>query len=161
MCFLLTYDVLHPIKRRVNDKENSSMKIAVTNQDFRAITAHAGVTRRFIVCEFAVDGRLIFEVDHLDFDKTMSMRAFREKKSAHPLDQMDVPITGGAGSVFMTRPHARGVRLGVTGETDPIQAIIDLQNNETKPPNSHSCNHYHHHDVTFLTAMNGDGSVCY
>lgn len=136
------------------------MKIAVTSQNFRTITAHAGMTRRFLIFALAVDEKPIVEIGRLDLDKTMSMHGFRGNKGAHPLDQMDVLITGGAGAGFITRLHSRGVRVVVTGETDPIKAIIDLQNNETKAPSPHSCNHYHHHDVTFLTAMHGEDRAC-
>lgn len=130
------------------------MKIAVTSQNFRTITAHAGMTRRFLVYELSPDSKSVVEIDRLDLDKSMSMHGFRGNKGAHPLDQMDVLITGGAGDGFVTRLHARGVRVVVTGETDPLQAIVDLQINKIKPPKPHLRNNYHQRRSTFFATMN-------
>ncbi len=120
------------------------MKIAVTSQNFRTITPHAGKTRRFLVYEIDPSGEVI-EGERLDLDKMMTMHEFQGNQDAHPLDEMDVIISGSAGAGFVQRLHARGVRVVVTGETDPMQAIADLQNDRIKPPAPHSCNHHNHH----------------
>jgi predicted Fe-Mo cluster-binding NifX family protein len=75
----------------------------------------------------------------------MTIHEFRGGDAAHPLDEMDVLITGSAGAGFVQRLHSRGVQVVQTGEKDPIQAISDLRSGQIKPTNPHSCNHHHHH----------------
>jgi len=48
------------------------MKLAVTSQNFRTITGHAGKTRRFIIFA-AEDNETAVEIDRLDLAKEMSM----------------------------------------------------------------------------------------
>lgn len=119
------------------------MKIAITSQNFRTVTPHAGKTRRFLVYEVNADGEAS-EIGRIDLDQSMTIHEFGGRDDAHPLDQMDVLITGSAGAGFVQRLHARGLQVVVTGETDPVQAIADFRENRIKPPNPHSCNHHHH-----------------
>lgn len=122
------------------------MKIAVTSQNYRTVTGHAGKTRRFLVYEATPDGDPV-ETERLDLDKVMTMHEFRNNQGSHPLDQMDVLITGSAGSGFVQKMFSRGVAVVVTGEEDPIQAVKDLMQNQIKPPAPESCNHHGHgHD---------------
>ena len=65
------------------------MKIAVTSQNFKNVTPHAGKTRRFLVYEVGGDGEPV-ETGRLDLDKVMTIHEFRGGDAAHPLDQMDV-----------------------------------------------------------------------
>ncbi len=119
------------------------MKIAVTSQNFRTITPHAGKTRRFLVYEINTDGAPS-EIGRIDLDKNMTIHEFGAREDAHPLDQMDVLITASAGAGFVQRLHSRGIQVVVTGETDPIQAIADLRNNRVRSPSPGSCNHHGH-----------------
>lgn len=120
------------------------MRIAVTSQNFRTITPHAGKTRRFLVYEVDGDDEPV-ETGRLDLDKMMTIHEFHGNDAAHPLDEMDVLITGSAGAGFVQRLHSRGVQVVQTGEKDPMQAIADLRNGQIKPTDPHSCNHHHHH----------------
>ncbi len=120
------------------------MKIAITSQNFRTVTPHAGKTRRFLVYEISPEGEPR-EVGRIDLDQSMTIHEFGGRADAHPLDQMDVLITGSAGAGFVQKLQERGVQVVVTGETDPVQAIADLRGNRVKPPSPHSCNHHHHH----------------
>ena len=83
------------------------MKIAVTSQNFRTITPHAGRTRRFLVYEAAEGGEPV-EVDRLDLPKELSMHEFHAD-SPHSLDAVDVIIAGSFGEGFATRMAARGI----------------------------------------------------
>lgn len=98
------------------------MKVAVTSQNFRSVTAHAGKTRRFLIFDLrcACSPR---ESERLDLPKEMSFHEFRGDR--HPLDGVSALITGGAGEGFRVRMAQRGIELVVTGETDPVQAVID------------------------------------
>jgi len=96
------------------------MKIGVTSQNFKTITGHAGKTRRFLV--FFQDGEgKATEVDRLDLPKSLSMHEFRG--TAHPIDSLDVLITGGCGDGFRLRMASRGIRVVTTSETNPETAV--------------------------------------
>ena len=97
------------------------MRIAVTSQNFRTVTGHAGRARRFIV--FAVgDTAPPRELERLDLDAGMAIHGY-DRLAPHPLDSVDVLITGGAGEGFVRHLAARGVRVVATAETDPRLAV--------------------------------------
>ncbi|BAO44178.1 NifB/NifX family molybdenum-iron cluster-binding protein [Thiolapillus brandeum] len=111
------------------------MKIAITSQNFRTITGHAGKTRRFLV--YADDGQgNAIEVDRLDLSREMAMHEFRGDE--HPLQAMDVLITGGCGQGFVRRMAAWGIQVLPTSETAPqaaAQAV--LEGRPLPPPEPH------------------------
>lgn len=109
------------------------MKIAVTSQNFRTITGHAGKTRRFIVFSSNDQGQWI-EIDRLDLPKEMSMHAF--KGADHPIDDFDVLITAGCGAGFIRKLAGRGVKVITTSETDPAKAVNDFAAGAPLPPAS-------------------------
>jgi predicted Fe-Mo cluster-binding NifX family protein len=97
------------------------MKIAVTSQNYRTITPHAGRTRRFLVYEPA-DGAEPVEVDRLDLPKALSMHEFHGK-GPHPLDAVDVIIAGSFGEGFAARMKRRGIIAVATDLSDPVEAV--------------------------------------
>jgi len=113
------------------------MKIGITSQNFRTITGHAGKTRRFLV--YTPDNQGVpLETGRLDLPKEMSMHEFRGVK--HPLDDLDVLITGSCGEGFVRRMAAKGVRVIATSETDPVRAASMLLAGDDLPaaePHSH------------------------
>lgn len=108
------------------------MKIAVTSQNFRTITGHAGKTRRFLVYEAGEDAEPK-EVERLDLESGMAFHDFRGD-GPHPVDVADVIITGGCGQGFFHRMAARGIRVVATAETDPVQAVRALLRGEPLAP---------------------------
>ncbi|MCK9389245.1 MAG: nitrogen fixation protein [Sulfuritalea sp.] len=116
------------------------MRIAITSQNFRTVTGHAGRARRFIV--FDADGIAPpREVERLDLDANMAIHGF-DHRARHPLDDMDVLITGGAGEGFVRHLAARGVRVVATGESDPLLAVQAFLAGRTRSA-SEGCNHDH------------------
>jgi len=109
------------------------MRIAVTSQNFRTITGHAGKTRRFLVFEGQPndEGRL-GEAERLDLPQEMSMHEYHGED--HPIHGMDVVITGGAGQGFVRRLAAHGVRVVITSETDPVRAVGAVLAGRELPP---------------------------
>ncbi len=83
------------------------MKIAVTSQNFRTVTGHAGKARRFLV--FEADGGEVREVERLDLPKEMSFHEL-QGDAPHPVDGVDVLVTG---------DPAVAVRLVSTGRPLP------------------------------------------
>lgn len=120
------------------------MKAAVTSQNFRTVTSHAGKTRRFLVFDIT-SPCAPREIERLDLPKEMSFHEFRGDK--HPIDGITALITGGAGDGFRRRMAQRGVELVVTGEPDPLQAVLDYTQGVVKPaaPHDHSDHDVHHH----------------
>jgi len=100
------------------------MKIAVTSQNYRTVTGHAGKTRKFLVYEAAPDGSLE-ETGRIKLPKEMSMHA-HPHDAPHPLDAMDFLVTSGCGQGFVNKMGARGVRVYVTDTEDPRQAVREL-----------------------------------
>ncbi len=111
------------------------MRIAITSQNFRTITGHAGRTRRFIVYEGEPGGEPR-EVARWDLPKEMALHEFRGDD--HPLFGLDVVVTGGCGPGFVRRLAAHGVRVVATAESDPfIAAAAVLQGRPLPPPAPH------------------------
>lgn len=107
------------------------MKIAVTSQNFRTITGHAGKSRRFLI--FAPDGQGgVAESERLDLPKEMSLHEFRGLD--HPLFHVQVVITASCGEGFMRRLGAHGVQVIATSATDPAQAAAAILAGQTLPP---------------------------
>ncbi len=96
------------------------MKIGVTSQNFKTITGHAGKTRRFLVFSESLQGEW-YESQRIDLPKDHSMHEF--KGGAHPLDDLDVLITGSCGEGFIRKLNSRGVKVIATSETDPSYAV--------------------------------------
>ncbi|PLX38277.1 MAG: nitrogen fixation protein [Hyphomicrobiales bacterium] len=123
------------------------MKIGVSSQNFRTITGHAGKARRFFV--YAVEGDNNFaEIDRIDLPKTESMHE-ANPYAPHPLDALDVLITGGCGDGFVGKMARRGVQVVRTGMTDPLEAVAYFVRGEALPPpgaEADDHDHDHHHD---------------
>jgi predicted Fe-Mo cluster-binding NifX family protein len=115
------------------------MRIAVSTQNFRTITGHAGKSRRFIV--YAVEpNQPPEEVDRLDLPKEMSLH--EHHGDDHPLFGLglDAVITGSAGAGFIQRLGRRGIQVIATGETDISRALAAVAKGETlpaAPPHEH------------------------
>lgn len=107
------------------------MKIAVTSQNFRTITPHAGKSRRFLI--FTPDGQGgVREVERLDLPLEMSIHEFRGDQ--HPLFAVNAVITGSCGAGFMQRLGAHGVTVLATAETDPAKAAAAYLAGHPLPP---------------------------
>lgn len=98
------------------------MRIAVTSQNFRTVTGHAGKTRRFLVYE-AETGSDPVEVKRLDLPKEMSIHE-TPNGAMHPLDAMDIVITESCGVGFPRKMAMRGVTVFVTEESNPVAAVM-------------------------------------
>lgn len=99
------------------------MIIAVTSQNFRTVTAHAGKARRFLVYDVQPGAQPV-EIDRIDLPKEMSFHAFHED-APHPVQTAGVErlVTGGCGEGFRGRMARLGIGLVVSEETDPLEAV--------------------------------------
>lgn len=116
------------------------MRIAVSSQNYRTVTGHAGKARRFIV--FEADGESPpREIERLDLDANMAIHGYN-RNAAHPLDSMNALITGGAGEGFVRHLAARGVMVVATNETIPGLAVEAFLDGRVKSASA-ACNHDH------------------
>jgi len=96
------------------------MKIAVTSQNRKNVTEHAGRCRKFWV--FDVEGDKVVDKQLLELPKE---QAFHDSSphADHPLDDIDVLITGGMGSGLTQRLEKKGIKALVTTENEPEAAV--------------------------------------
>ncbi len=99
------------------------MKIAVTSQNFRTVTGHAGRARRFLLFDVAADGT-ITEAGRLDLPIEQSFHEWRGS-APHPIDGVDVLISAEFGEGFAARMARRGIEAVMTTETEPLAAVRD------------------------------------
>lgn len=123
------------------------MRIAVTSQNFRSITSHAGKSRRFIVYEWTGDAPPV-EVQRLDLPKGMALHDYHGDD--HPLFGLglDAIVTGGAGEGFLQRMGRRGIQVLATSETDIDAVLTALAAGQPLPaaaPHEHDHDHDHAH----------------
>jgi predicted Fe-Mo cluster-binding NifX family protein len=113
------------------------MKIAVTSQNRKNVTEHAGRCRKFWI--FETDNNAIIDKQLLELPKE---QAFHDASphDPHPLDDMDVLIAGGMGQGLVARLGKKGIKGLVTSETDPETAVsLYLDGTlSSEPPCSHS-----------------------
>nr|WP_321454817.1 NifB/NifX family molybdenum-iron cluster-binding protein [uncultured Cohaesibacter sp.] len=128
------------------------MKIAVSSQNFRTVTGHAGRCRRFLVYSVGENQEPV-EIERIDLPKDMSMHDIGDTGAAHPLDNVDVLLSASFGASFAVRMEARSVMTSVTEQTDPLEAVKEFlakgQNLADlcggNPDRDHSGDHNCHH----------------
>lgn len=122
------------------------MRIAVSSQNFRSITSHAGKSRRFIVYEVA-PGEEPAEVERLDLPEGMSMHDYHGDD--HPLFGLglDAIVTGGAGGGFVQRMARQRIQVLATGETDIAAALTAIAAGQPLPAAAPHDDHHHDHEL--------------
>lgn len=96
------------------------MRIAVTSQNRKSVTEHAGRCRKFRL--FDIDDGRIVGSELLELAKEQS---FHESSphEAHPLDIVDVLISGGMGNGMIRRLRNKGIIGVITSQSDPETAV--------------------------------------
>ncbi|WP_319528882.1 NifB/NifX family molybdenum-iron cluster-binding protein [uncultured Cohaesibacter sp.] len=129
----------------------TAIRIAVTSQNFRNVTNHAGRARRFLV--YLVEaGKSPVEVERFDLPKEMAIHELGGADASHPLDTVDVLISNSFGAGFARNMARRGIIASLTDESDPVRAIEEYlakgQNLPSQPcseGHGHGHNHEHGH----------------
>lgn len=96
------------------------MKIAVASQNRKSVTGHAGKCRKFWI--YAVESGTVTDKQLLELPREQS---FHEHHGAgpHPLQGVQILITGGMGEGLARRLAGMGIEGLVTPETDPDRTI--------------------------------------
>ena len=122
------------------------MKIAVASQNRREITGLTGRCRKFWIYDIGSDGAIAGK-SLLELARSQS---FHESSphDAHPLDDVQVLISGGMGSGMLRRLAAMGIEPVVTSQTDPeasVAAWLDGTLQHILPDAGHHHNHRQGH----------------
>ena len=120
------------------------MRIAVTSQNCKTITGHAGQARRFLVYEPDARGSPPQEVDRLDLPQELSVHAYHGED--HPLFGLGLQalVTQGAGQGFIERLARHGILVHATSQTDPLVAVVQVA---TGQPLAAALPHDHDHQA--------------
>jgi predicted Fe-Mo cluster-binding NifX family protein len=118
------------------------MKIAVTSQNRREVSDHAGRCRRFWVYDIGSD-RSVRGKTLLELPKEQAMHE-TAAGDVHPLDAMDVLISGSMGEGMRRKLSVRGVQTVMTRCADPDAAVAawldgTLAAPEPKPVTESGC----------------------
>ena len=97
-----------------------TLRIAVSSQNRKTVTEHAGKCRKFWIYEIA-QGKLASKT-LLELPIEQSFHAAAEDQP-HPLDSSHVLLTAGIGSGLQQRLLRRGIEGVLTTETDPDRAV--------------------------------------
>lgn len=116
------------------------MKIAITSQNRKTITSHAGKCRKFWIIELENN-----QIKNKELLELPMEQAFHNSSPQlpHPLDDINILISAGMGQGLINRLENKGIQALVTSETDLDKAIEKLlqgklQHEADKP-------HDHHH----------------
>lgn len=111
-----------PVAKRVLSPDGA-LKIAVTSQNRKTVTEHAGKCRKFWIYE-TQNGRVLSK-SLLELTLEQSLHEW-DSAEAHPLADVDLLITASAGDGMKTRLAGWGIEVVVTDQTDPDAVVSDL-----------------------------------
>ena len=134
------------------------MKIAVTSQNRKTITGHAGKCRKFWVYE--LQGQEIKGKNLLELTLEQSFHESAHDQP-HPLDGVAVLISGGMGFGLQNRLKQKGILALATSETDPDSAVTawlhgslpEVAPEAHEHEHGHGHGHHHDHDQPSLTVV--------
>ncbi len=120
------------------------MKIAVTSQNRKSITEHAGRCRKFQLFEIE-EGRIISK----KLVELAKKQSFHESSphEAHPLDVVDVLISGGMGNGMIRRLGNKGITGIITSQSDPETAVKLYLGGKLQSEEPHQHSHHEHQEV--------------
>lgn len=122
------------------------MKIALSSQNTKSITGHAGQCQKFWV--YDINGTEVSDKKLLEISKEQTFHN-SDPDLPHPLDDVQVLISGGMGKNLSRRLENKGIEAIVTKETDLEKTIADYLNGslirEDAECHEHDHDHEHHH----------------
>lgn len=121
------------------------MKIAVGSQNQKTISGHGGKTSKFLIYTIDTDTKEISGKELIVLAKEDILHnRFHESPdpwAQHPIYDVDILITGGAGMGFVNRLATQSTQVIITPETDPDVAVKQLLAG-TLP--QQAAEHHHH-----------------
>lgn len=117
------------------------MIIAVTSQNKKSITGHAGKCRNFWV--YKIENNEIQSEELLSIEKDQ-MFHFSHGVQEHPLDFVDILISGGMGFGLQRRLAQKNTKGIITNITDPKTAVQMFLEGTLAELEAHSHSHHNH-----------------
>jgi len=110
------------------------VKIAVPTKDWVAVSGHAGQARRWLVYDLTDQGAAgpLPAPTRVELANEQLFHHFRDD-GPHPLDGVEIVLTGSAGDGFVRHMKQRGTDVLLTGETDPALALAHIVAGEALP----------------------------
>ena len=121
------------------------MKIAITCQNKKDVSGHAGKCTRFYIFDIK-DNKEIVSKEFFELDPEMMLHNHFHgptPEAHHPLFDMDVIITGDMGAGFPVKMQSKGIQAIMTDVKD-IDEVIEKAIAGTLPMLQPSANHHHH-----------------
>ncbi len=118
------------------------MKIAVTSQNRREITSHAGKCRKFWIYQID-DQKQIQDKQLLELPLAQSFHN-SPANQPHPLDGIDVLISQSMGDGLLNRLQRMNVEAVLTKETQPDQAVEKFLAGTLVRLSADEIEHHHH-----------------
>jgi predicted Fe-Mo cluster-binding NifX family protein len=105
-------------------EQHDTMKIAVSSQNTTQVTGHLGHCQKFWIYDVNNEVADIpaSAKDLLQLNKTQSFHE-SSPKDPHPLDLVNVLISGSMGKGLARRLESKGIEPIITTETDPDTAV--------------------------------------
>jgi len=119
------------------------MKIAVSSQNQTAVTAHLGHCQKFWI--YDVDNATVQTKELLQLSKDQSFHE-SSPQSPHPLDTVQVLISGSMGRGLARRLESKGIQPIITAETDPDTAITAYLAGSLAILTPEDVEHHHDHE---------------
>lgn len=109
------------------------MKVAITTHNYQTVIGHAGRCSKFIIYE--IKDNEVVNVSRKEIPEEFIFHNFfhimkADPKTPHPLDDVDVFITGSSGQGFVNRMALRGKKVIITSEKNPDLAVKKFLTNE-------------------------------
>jgi len=126
-----------------------SLKVAITAQNRKTISSHAGACRNYFIYTINNDKTYTRELLELAKDESLKF-TFHDDESDNPQNKMfkmDVILTGGIGQGGVRRLASNGVTALIIKETEPDVAIEKFLNKtlEFFEAENHHEGHNHNH----------------
>ncbi len=122
-----------------------STKIAVSSQNKKTISGHAGKCRHFFVYTVDEQGNYEKESLQLEKDKTLHV-SFQESATDNAIFDMDIFLTQSLGQSAIQKLAAKDVKAYIIQEEDPDTAIKKLIEGTLKAYSNVDHHHEHSHD---------------
>lgn len=104
-------------------RRSGSLRIAVTSQNRKTVTEHAGKCRKFWI--YQTHAGEVVDKSLLELSLEQSLHEW-DASGKHPLESVDVLITASAGDGMRSRLAAWGVETVVTDQTDPDAVVASF-----------------------------------
>ncbi|MEA5574661.1 NifB/NifX family molybdenum-iron cluster-binding protein [Calothrix sp. UHCC 0171] len=118
------------------------MKIAVASQNKSSVTDHTGKCRKFWI--YDINSSEIVSKELLELSEEQSFHN-TSRHHPHPLDGIQVLISGGMGNGLIRRLETQGIEVIITPESEVDCAVNAYLNGSLVRETSESCEHKHEH----------------